>query len=378
MDDKLASAFTVNNPALFVLNNSLSRNSLNNFDYKETVQAGYGEASYRRGPLYVDLGLRLEATDQTVGNYAPSPISSTTNFVRTETPSDYFKPLPSLNVSYDVLEDFKVRGAISRALGRPRYSDLAQNSALTLSGVQATQAISNPNLKPRESTNYDLSLEYYWRPGSLVSLALFHKDIEDEIFSLTTTQQNVPLPGLTGLYTLTTTTASNAGSATVDGLEVAVSSARFDWLPASWPHWLRGFGFTANATLIDMDAPRVQTTDRVTYRHLPALLESARYVANVELFYNMGPFAGEVAYNHTGKQPTSFDLTNPVNDQWYRAVDTTDAQVSWRFAPGLALRLQAKNIFNARNYRSTGPAQSLPYSVLDNGRSYYAGVSFAY
>ena len=378
VDDKLASAFTVNNPNLFVLNNSVVRNNLNNFTLQETTHSGYGQVSWRQGRLYANLGLRLEATDQQIDNVVPSPLNSTTTFAVQRTSSDYLKPLPSLNVSYDVLDDLKLRGAITRTLGRARYSDLAQNNALTINGAQASQTIANPNLRPREATNYDLSLEYYWRPGAILSLAVFRKEIDNEIFSLTTTQQNVALPGLTGAYTLTTTTPTNAGTATVNGAEVNASISRFDFLPA-WTHGvLKDFGVAANATFLDFDAPRIQMSDRVTFRRLPQLLESARYIANAQVFYNHGPFAGEVAYNHTAKMPTSFDLTNAVNDQWFRATDTVDAQVSWKFARGLALRVQAKNLFNTRNQRVVGPNQSLNYSLLDNGRAYYAGVSFVY
>ncbi len=290
------------------------------------------------------------------------------------TDSDYNKPLPEVNVSYDVTDTLKIRGAISRTLGRPRFSDLAQNQSLTLSGVQATQTIANPNLKPRESTNYDVSLEWYPRTGAVLSVALFDKEVKDEIFALTTTQQGVSLPGQTGSFTLTTTTPSNAGDAKIRGVEFGLNVARLDFLPGR----LANFGISANATLIDMDAPSIQMADNVTYRRLPQLLESAKDVENLIVFYREGPFSGEMAYNHTGKMPLSFDRTSAVNDQWYRSTDTLDAQVAYQVRPGLELRLQGKNLTNETNQKIVGPSQNLNYSLLKNGRAYYAGVSFAF
>ena len=114
------------------------------------------------------------------------------------------------------------------------------------------------------------------------------------------------------------------------------------------PGPLRYFGVSANATLISFDAPTIQMADGVTYRHLPQLIESSRYIVNAQIFYTWGPFFAEIAYNHTGKQPISFDRTNAVNDQWYRGTDIVDGQMSYRLRPGVALRVQGQEYFRHR------------------------------
>ena len=133
------------------------------------------------GDLYALAGLRYETTDQSIRNYLPVPFTSTTNFAadRTTT-SSYAKLLPSLNLSYDVTDEIKLRGAVTQNLARPEYAQLAENSsAIAQSRRQpASETISNPNLKPRESTNYDLSAEYYPAPGVVASVALFDKEIQ--------------------------------------------------------------------------------------------------------------------------------------------------------------------------------------------------------
>lgn len=376
VDPAAVSAYLAAHPGSYsVAATNTQRSTLNNFHLNETIDAGYASATFRRGPLFASVGVRYENTDQRIDNYQPSPLTSTTNFVQVSTPYSYDKLLPALNVSWDFSPQLKLRGAVSQNLARPRYSDLAQNSSLTLSGTTATETVSNPVLRPRESTNYDLSLEWYPQRGAVLSAALFDKEIENEIFSLTTTQQNVSLPGFTGSsYTLITTTPANAGSASIRGVEFGIIANQLTFLPGL----LRYFGVSANATLIDFDAPSIQMADGVTYRRLPQLVESSRSIVNAAIFYTYGPFTGEVAYNHTGKQPISFDRTNAVNDQWYRATDIVDAQLSYRIRPGVAARLQAKNIFATDNQKVVGPDQSLNYSLLDNGRSYYAGLAFAF
>jgi TonB-dependent receptor len=374
LDPSAVARFVAANPSLYTLNNSVARNTLNNFFLREQVDGAYAEISYRDGPLYVQGGLRYEHTTDAITNFQPTPLTSTTNFAAVVNHSRYNKPLPEVNVSYDLADSFKIRGAISQTLARPKFSDLAQNQSLTLSGVQATEIIANPNLKPRESTNYDLSFEWYPRAGAVVSVALFDKQVQHEIFTLTTTQQGVSLPGQTGAFTLMTTTPANVGNARIEGVELGVNVARLDFLPGR----LANFGLTANASLIHMDAPSIQMADNVTYRKLPQLLESAKDTENLIVFYHEGPFSGEVAYNHTAKMPLSFDRTNAVNDQWYRATDTVDAQVGYRIREGLELRLQGKNLTNETNQKIVGPSQNLNYSLLNNGRAYYAGVSFAF
>jgi TonB-dependent receptor len=374
LDPAAVAGFVSGHSSLYALANSAARNTLNNFFLRETVDGGYVEGAWRSGPLLLQAGVRYERTREEITNFQPSPLTSSTNFAAVVTSSSYSKPLPEANLSYDLTETLKLRAAISRTLARPRFSDLAQNQSLTLSGTQANETIANPGLKPRESTNYDLSLEWYPRAGMALSVAVFEKDIAHEIFSLTTTQQGVPLPGQTGLFTLVTTTPANVGDARVRGIELGASLARLDFLPGR----LANLGLTANATLIDMRAPQIQMADNVTYRRLPQLLESAKDTENLIVFYHEGRFSGEAAYNHTGKMPITFDRTNAVNDQWYRATDTLDAQVSYQVRHGLELRLQGKNLTDETNQKVVGPGQRLNYSLLNNGRAYYAGVSFAF
>ena len=368
--------FVAGNPQLYAAaSTNLARSTANNFALTETIDGGYAEAGYRTGPFFALAGLRYEHTREEVTNYQPSPITSTTNYASVNTSSFYDKLLPSLNLSYDITPDLKARAAVSRTLARPTYSQLAQNSSLTFSGTTATEAIANPNLKPRESNNYDLSLEWYPQAGTSLSVAGFHKDISHEIFTLTTTVQNTTVPGLPGNnYTVITSTPANAGSAKVDGVEFGIVKSRMEFLPGP----LKGFGFSANATLISMTAPSIQMSDKVTYRRLPQLLESSKDIENVSLFYNAGPWGGEIAYNHTGKMPISFDTTNAVNDQWWAATDTVDAQLNYRPIKGVELRLQVKNMFDDKNQKVVGPNQNLNYSLLDNGRAYYVGVGFAF
>ncbi len=264
--------YLINNPAAFTRNatDTLS-NTVNNYRLNERIQAFYAEASYRVGDFYALAGIRWENTNMLISNYQPVPFSSTTNFVNTLTPSHYAKLLPSLNLLYDVSDEFKLRGAISQNLGRPTYSALAQNGTASLNAASftASESISNPNLKPRKSTNYDLSAEYYPAQGVIASLAVFDKEIENEIVTLSTSIPNSTVPGFGSPVTLTISQAQNTDSSSVQGVEIGLTDVKFDFLP----DFLSDFGGILNGSMISENTPHIRMTDG-SLRKLPQLMET--------------------------------------------------------------------------------------------------------
>jgi TonB-dependent receptor len=99
--------------------------------------------------------------------------------------NDYADTLPSMNIAYEVAKDFIVRVGASKVMARPLLGNLAPTiTAISVpnappggSGV-ATLTIGNPYLKPFRGVNYDMSLEWYFNEGGLLSGAYFRKDID--------------------------------------------------------------------------------------------------------------------------------------------------------------------------------------------------------
>jgi outer membrane receptor protein involved in Fe transport len=60
---------------------------------------------------------------------------------------------------------------------------LTPSIAATVTTQNAT--VNNPLLEPIRATTADLGLEWYFRPGSLLSVAYFYKDIETYIQRIT-------------------------------------------------------------------------------------------------------------------------------------------------------------------------------------------------
>jgi TonB-dependent receptor len=294
------------------------------------------------------------------------------------TKNDYGRWLPALNAIYDLTPDLKARAGVSRNLARPDYAQLAQNTSVTVSTVAtatttgiATQTISNPRLLPRESTNYDLSLEWYPTSRMLLSMALFDKQISHEIVTFSNQQTGVTEVGQAGVYTVTTTQSQNTDSARVQGVELGLVMPHFDMLPAP----LSYFGLSANTSFNDFDASHIRMADG-SMRHLPGLISSAKNIDNISLLFDTYPWDGNLAFNHTSRMPYSFSATNSALDVWYGASNRFDGQLRYHVTKGFSAVAQVQNITNNTPTRLTGPNVNIYSETLENGRAYFLGFDF--
>jgi TonB-dependent receptor len=108
------------------------------------------------------------------------------------TKDDYNNTLPMLNVSFELSDDVVLRTAYYEGIVRPNL--LSQRPAASVRGgnTNVTLTLPGATVRPYESTSYDVSLEWYNREGSAISLGFFQKDITnlfDEV------RGNCPAPG---------------------------------------------------------------------------------------------------------------------------------------------------------------------------------------
>ncbi|GFE79234.1 hypothetical protein GCM10011487_12340 [Steroidobacter agaridevorans] len=97
---------------------------------------------------------------------------------------EYHRFLPALNVNYRLADNLVARFAASKTMSRPQIDSLRPGFKVTESvwgddRVRAGNTITlyNPQLDPLESVNLDVSLEWYFDAGALLSMGLFHKDM---------------------------------------------------------------------------------------------------------------------------------------------------------------------------------------------------------
>lgn len=347
-------------------NNSLA----SDYTLTEDIYAGYAMAAYRAERWSLTGGLRYEETKLTTGSPTRPNEPGAPAYVWQSRESRYGRLLPSANLSYDLTDRLRLRAAFSQALGRPSYNEIGLPIVVNQRGLTISITQGNPDLKPREADNYDLSLEWYVSRDTLLSAAVFHKNIRNEIFRATSGRiVNVAGEDVEA----TVTQPENLDKSAISGLELNFIKSRFEFLPGP----LAGLGVSANVTLLTTDNTSIRMNDG-SLRELRGLVEQADTTGNVSLLYELGRFRAQLAYNYTGRMLWTVATDAGPNDRSIGPVNVFDLQASYRLRTNLTLVGQAKNLTNNRPTRLQGPNQELLKDELDNGRAYFVGFSWRY
>jgi TonB-dependent receptor len=161
-------------------------------------------------PAHFAAGLRYEETDVTSTAKVPIPTGSewvAANEVHiifgppgfTTLTGSYKFALPNLDFDVDLMPNLKARASWGKSIGRPGWGDIQGGQTLdTLARPEfGTGRQGNPALKPLESKNIDLALEWYYAKGSYLSVGYFKKDVSNYTGSATinSTPFDIPNPG---------------------------------------------------------------------------------------------------------------------------------------------------------------------------------------
>ncbi len=148
-------------------------------------------------PTDVHLGVRYEQTDiyseSASTGYDPSTtvvawrevtatsIEGSVGTVFLNKADEYDYLLPNLNINMEFSDDVKGRFAFGKTIARPDYGLLLGGTSVGSGGSASgyTGESGNPGLKPLESTNVDLAVEWYYDEGSYASLGYFRKDVKN-------------------------------------------------------------------------------------------------------------------------------------------------------------------------------------------------------
>jgi TonB-dependent receptor len=236
--------------------------------------------------------------------------------------------LPSINLVYEVADDFQVRGSISRTMTRPDPSQMI--SVVNFSDLTAQQAsIGNPALKPFFSNNIDIGFEYYTGQEGYFGVALFRKSLSGFTNNANVTQpfsylaqfgitydglnltQQVALcnrtPGCTlataSQSTVANTTITVTGQANFPGLKI-INGMEFDYVqPLDFlleQYGLKGFGINANVTVLDQKATGVVPS--IALGVAPLQYNLTGYYENNGVMFRMSYNWNDKVYGTLGNQ----------------------------------------------------------------------------
>jgi len=319
----------------------------NSYDLTERVSAGYVMNTLdlsSRARLVA--GVRVEQTHIDTLSFQAS-----TGQQDFKGGGDYTDVLPSASLKFATSENANIRVAYSRALSRPNPSDITKSVGIpNLTQNPPTVTLGNPDLKAEHANNYDVLYERYFKPLGMLSGGYFYKSLSDPII---VTQSHATSGEWAGFLV---TQPANAGSATLQGFEVAYQQ-HLNFLPGA----LAGFGLSANYSYTTSKAHGIPLrTDS------PALLRQAPHTWNLSPTYDRGRMsvrlglsynaANIFAYqyqnlNSDGTPMDPGDLTaggtkGPGGDNYLYTHLQVDAQAAVRMAHGVSVVVSGLNLNN--------------------------------
>ena len=280
--------------------------------------------------------------------------------------------LPSLNLKLNVTDNFLVRFAASEAITRPNIAQLRVDQTAVVNrqfvttdeeGVDPDDRVidirptqinlfgGNPNLKPIESTNLDLSFEHYYGDNNSMTLSLFHKDLRNNIIYASETVGTETLDGVE--VPVIFNGDLNQDEATIKGLEVAYQQF-YDELPGIFGN----LGVQANYTYIDAKTqapqPNVAEGDpnfdfQRIYRYgVEDFLGLSEHTANLIGIYQDEKLEMRLAYNWRSEYLSSYRDFVTGNPIYQQPTGYLDGSIKYDFNENFQVRAQIANITNER------------------------------
>mgnify|MGYP000132332382 CR=1 FL=1 len=316
------------------------------------------------------------------------------NLVPTSESNSYQDWLPSANITMDLSEEMLLRFAAAKVMRRPDFDQL--NPAFNINTDSTAGTRGNPQLDPFRATQYDLSLEYYWGQGNLVSGAVFYKDVESFLKSVITctdlpqfvaiSNPNVRgdlcfLDGRDGQPDLSIPLSqlgipirldTNGEEGSVQGFEFGYQQS-FDFLPGKWA----GLGVNANYTYADSEDPDGSQLEDIS-----------EHTVNAQLYYEMDGWQFRVAYTYrdefldaTGQSRTSEtgalllggSSDDPTLGHSFRdALEQWDLSASYDITDSITLQANVVNLTKEPTLDKA--ANGSAYQIRQNDRRYTVGI----
>jgi len=403
------------------------------YDVGEKIYAGYIQANFKTSRLRGNVGLRVARTrqfgqsnDRLAYHWLYTPWGNATDadgdqhctpdpatgicpplnqsqqetdvFQFDRVDKTYTDVLPSFNVVYDLTSDLLVRGAVAKVIARPSYVDLGSQQDLNYySAAWEAQRIAfgdhqgwsgtggNKELKPYEAWQFDLGLEWYFRPGSVLGTGLFRKNVSSFIVPLiidasrpldtsgvqgTAAAAAVPTPpgpipptfpavALIQPYQ----TSANGTNAVSQGVEVYAQ------------HTLSfGLGFQANFTYNSTSMTDV-TLGGQKVGNSP-LVGSARTQVNGSVFYENSFLLLRASYNRRGELVNGIvSGLNYYSDPFQQI----DLNASWYVLQNLSINGSVINLTRSEDRQHVGNDTTARfYASTYGGRILYLGANFKF
>ena len=379
--------------------------TVSNVDVEENTIAAYLQANYAGElgdfPIRGNIGVRMVHTDvNSVGLRTSftterneetgvlTPIENDDEFTSVSGGSNYLEFLPSLNVVVDLAPDVLLRGGVFRGLSRPDPADLGFGRQLSIDddGMPMTVAdfasnaiaTGNPNLEPLTSWNFDVALEWYPNPDTILAGGVYYKRFIGGFENVQVTE-TFEVDG-EPLDTPVTTTQTSDEEKNLLGFEVTAAHA-FTYLPGI----LKGFGakLSLNVAYSDFEFEDANfgssiviredgATERVGIVEPANIFGLSNVVFSGQLYYQLGGFDFQLIVKHRSRYFQQF-ISTPGNIRYIAANTVLEGRATYRITKNISVRIEGINLLDEPRIQYNPTPNNLA-EVNSYGPRLFAGI----
>jgi len=364
--------------------------STNSWTVREKVFNAYVQANIDAElgdmPVVGNIGVQAVHTNQKSDGFA-ARVNSDGEVVREQVIAGdkYWNFLPSLNLSFEVAEDQKVRVGVARVLARPRMDQM--NSGFSF-GYDVNKADStdinnspwsggggNPALRPFMTWQFDLSYETYFGDGGYFALAGFYKKIDSFPFDQSTPFDFSDIVDISGVEDVIftqglVTQPQNVHGGKIYGAEIS-ASIPFSMLAEE----LEGFGALFSASFTDSEVKETPSSDSI---EMPGL---SKTVMNTTVYYEKAGFQARASLRYRSDFLGEVSGLSLVRESKFVAAESIiDAQVSYDLSEvgvdGLTVLFQVNNLTNEPFTTYQGADKRFVRDFQNYGRTFLFGLNY--
>ena len=354
-------------------------------DYTNTedINALYAMTEINIGRWFMIMpGIRYENTSFEY-NAAQGLVANSrqTDAVRRDTTvsQSYDHLLPMIHVRVKPTSWFDVRFARTETLSRPNHFDYSPREIVNSNGNSVSRG--DPNLRPAESTNYDLFLSFKSNKIGLFTVGAFTKDIDGLIYRRVVPllePEESDLPNDYRGFTLNEP-LNNPLTTEVRGIE-------FDWQTnlSFLPKPFNGIVFNVNYARIDSETqyPRSLTVrdgfflTRIDTFRVGNMINQAKDIANFSLGYDISGFSGRVSMLVQGESLSGVGSV-PELDRFTGTYVRWDLSLKQQVTPRASIYFNANNLSD-RPDESFQVIEGFPTAQENYGWTLDLGVRYRY
>ncbi len=326
---------------------------ISDYKYIEDNLAAYFSINKNTDKYQAQIGARYDYVS--AKSSTPKTLNGVIQSQLAQYESENSNLLPYFNIVYQFSPEIRIKSGLSKTLGRPNPNDIASAEMTDKDNFYISRG--NPDIKPRQSVNFDFGFEKFLaNKKGMVTLTGFSKYIEDDILTISDTQT-------IGNETWTISQPINGETTKISGVELGYANPSLSQTEGFFSKLgvLANFTYVKGRTAYRYNGIRYETSD---------LVWLSNYMGNAAVFYDFGG-GSEIRFSANYKSGYKEELaTNFWQDLYIEPFTTYDLNITWAISDNMQIKLEGRNITDENRYRMTGPNHEYLRAGLEIGSTW--------